>query len=92
METEATFMQMPSNTRGINSMTSKEADNLYYIAQASIVGMYYYGHIKRDVAYSDFRAIEQEKSSIPLIEETIERKFSEMFFEIDTQRIEIEGF
>lgn len=72
-------------------MSSQRADAFYYVAQATIVGQYYYGDVKLDRAYRDFKAIEQEKSSIPLLEETIENKFKQLYAEIDRQRMEIEG-
>lgn len=72
-------------------MTPKQADAYYHVSQATIVGLYYYGNATLDKAYRDFRAIEQEKSIVPLLEETIEANFKRMYSEIDSQRKLIEG-
>lgn len=72
-------------------MTEAEADALYYMSESYIVGMYYYGHTPRDRALADLRAIQEEKSWVPLCNQTLEDRFEAILFEIDAQRAEIEG-
>lgn len=72
-------------------MSNTEADKLYYESELKVVGAYYYEGITRDVAFRDFKAIQEEKSTVPLLDSTVHDSFERVLKKIREQRLDIEG-
>ena len=72
-------------------MSCQDADKLYEQSEILVVGAYYYGGITRDVAFRDFKSIQEEKSQVPLLDSTVHESFERVLKKIKQQRLDIEG-